>query len=274
MKKPLRLPEEEIMSNRNLSHSIMAMEPIDRTGITELVVQRIKDLLGRGELKAGSRLPPERELADMLHISRPSLRTALKALSVMGVIHAKPGAGTYIAKSLPEVFTEPMHFMTLINNTSIDELFEARLIIEAGLAELAAERATEADIAALNEELEGMRASIGDPEEFLKHDVRFHQVMARAADNKLMSGVMDTVGQLIFHIRRENIAQANDLDEAVEWHEKIITAMRKHDPKRAKETLSAHLSAAHLALARQHRPQNNGNGMENDKAGKKKERGK
>src|SRR5215475_7299909 len=254
------------MSNRNLNHSITAMEPIDRAGITELVVQRIKDLLGRGELKAGSRLPPERELADMLHISRPSLRTALKALSVMGVIHAKPGAGTYIAQSLPEVFTEPMHFMTLINNTSVDELFEARLIIEAGLAELAAE----SDISALMEEVEGMRTNTGDPEEFLKHDVRFHQVMARAADNKLMSGIMDTVAQLLFHIRRQNVAQASDLDEAIEWHEKLIAAMRKHDPKRAKETISGHLRAAQSAWAREHRQGNNGKVADGDTAGKKK----
>jgi GntR family transcriptional repressor for pyruvate dehydrogenase complex len=262
------------MTIRNLNHSITAMEPIDRAGITELVVQRIKDLLGRGELKAGSRLPPERELADMLHISRPSLRTALKALSVMGVIHAKPGAGTYIAQSLPEVFTEPMHFMTLINNTSVEELFEARLIIEAGLAELAAERATESDIIALIEEVEGMRTNTGDPEEFLKHDVRFHQAMARAADNKLMSGVMDTVAQLLFHIRRQNVDQASDLDEAIEWHEKLITAMQKHDPKRAKDTISGHLRAAQLAWAREHKPGSNGKVVADvDKGGKKKERG-
>jgi GntR family transcriptional repressor for pyruvate dehydrogenase complex len=252
------------MANRNLIHSITMVEPIDRSGITELVVQRIKDLLGRGELKAGSRLPPERELADMLHISRPSLRTALKALSVMGVIHAKPGAGTYIANSLPEVFTEPMRFMTLINNTSVEELFEARLIIEAGLAELAAERATESDIAALIEEVEGMKSNTGDPEEFLKHDVRFHQAIARAANNKLMSGVMDTVAQLLFHIRRQTITQASDLDEAIEWHEKIIAAIRKHDPKRAKETLSGHLRAAQAAWAREHRPGNNGKVEEGD----------
>jgi GntR family transcriptional repressor for pyruvate dehydrogenase complex len=260
------------MASRNLNHSITAMEPIDRSGITELVVQRIKELLARGELKAGSRLPPERELADMLHISRPSLRTALKALSVMGVIHAKPGAGTYIANSLPEVFTEPMHFMTLINNTSVDELFEARLIIEAGLAELAAERASESDIAALAQEVEEMKANTGNPEEFFKHDVRFHQVMARAANNKLMSGVMDTVAQLLFHIRRQNVAQARDLEDAIEWHEKIITAMRKHDPKRAKETLSGHLRAAQSAWAREHMPENNGKHEESYMAGKKKER--
>jgi GntR family transcriptional repressor for pyruvate dehydrogenase complex len=262
------------MANRNLYDSITTVEPIDRSGITELVVQRIKELLGRGELKAGSRLPPERELADMLHISRPSLRTALKALSVMGVIHAKPGAGTYIAKSLPEVFTEPMHFMTLINNTSVEELFEARLIIEAGLAELAAERATESDIADLIEEVEEMKANTGDPEEFLKHDVRFHQAMARAANNKLMSGVMDTVAELLFHIRRQNVAHASDLEEAIEWHEKIVVAIRKHDPKRAKETLSGHLRAAQSAWAREHRPESNGKIEEGDKAGGKKARGK
>ena len=68
--------------------------PIDRAGIAELVVQRIKELLEQGELKAGSRLPPERDLAEMLNISRPSLRTALKALSVMGIIRARARALT------------------------------------------------------------------------------------------------------------------------------------------------------------------------------------
>ncbi len=230
-----------------------SMAPIDRAGITELVVQRIKDLLSRGELKAGSRLPPERELAEMLSISRPSLRTALKALSVMGIIRAKPGAGTYIADSLPEVFTEPMHFMTLINQTSVEELFEARRIIEAGLAELAAERATAEDLVLLAQEIEGMREAINDPENFLKHDVRFHQVMARAANNKLMSGVMDTIAQLLFHIRRQTINHASDLEDAIEWHQKIVEALRKRDVKRAKDMLSGHLRSAQDAWAREHR---------------------
>jgi GntR family transcriptional regulator, transcriptional repressor for pyruvate dehydrogenase complex len=238
------------MTNDSPNHLSSAMTPIDRIGITELVVERIKDLLARGELKAGSRLPPERELADMLNISRPSLRTALKALSVMGIIHAKPGAGTYIAESLPEIFTEPMRFMTLINNTSIEELFEARRIIEAGLAELAAERATPDDIQALTSELDGMRATVDDPENFLKHDVRFHQMIAHTANNKLMSLVMDTIAQMLFHIRRQTIANASDMDEAIEWHQKITEAIRKHDSKRAKDALSNHLRQALEAWVR------------------------
>lgn len=246
------------MTSRNSHNLKAAMAPIDRAGITELVVQRIKELLERGELKAGSRLPPERELAEMLHISRPSLRTALKALSVMGIINAKPGAGTYIAESLPEVFTEPMRFMTLINNTSDEEMFEARLIIEAGLAELAAERAVEEDIKAMIVELDGMRANMNDPENYLKHDIQFHQAIAKAADNKLMSGVMDTVSQLLFNLRRETIRHAGDFEEANDWHQKIIEAIKKHDPKRAKETLTGHLRASQAAWARENR--NNGAG--------------
>lgn len=220
------------------------MQPIDRTGITELVVQRIKELLESGELKAGSRLPPERELAEMLSISRPSLRTALKALSVMGIIRAKPGAGTYIADSLPEVFTEPMRFMTLINNTSDEELFEARLIIEAGLAELAAERATVADLKTLVHELNTMRTFTDDAEKFLIHDVRFHQAIARASGNKVMSGVMDTVAELLYHTRRQTISGAQDFQDTLNGHLKIIEAIKKRDPKRAKDAITAHLREA------------------------------
>lgn len=228
-----------------------SLAPIDRYGITELVVQRIKQLLEQGELKAGSRLPPERELAESLNISRPSLRTALKALSVMGIIRAKPGAGTYIAESLPEIFNEPMHFMTLIHNISYEELFEARRIIESGLAGLAAERATQSDLEALEAEVKGMRERLDDPEGFLKHDVGFHQAIAQAANNLVMSGVMETVAQLLYHIRRQTIAGANDLEEALNWHERIYDAIRDRNAAQAKETIAAHLRAAEAGWVRQ-----------------------
>ena len=217
------------------------ISPIDRTGITELVVQRIKALLTSGELKAGSRLPPERELADQLSISRPSLRTALKALSVMGIIRARPGSGTYIAESIPAVFNEPMHFMALINNTSTEELFEARGIIEVGLAEMAALRANSADIEALQMEIDGMRSTRDDPETFIEHDMRFHQAMARAANNKLMSGVMETLTHLLYHKRLQTVFHSNNVESAIDGHERILGAIRLGDGRLAKEMLASHL---------------------------------
>lgn len=236
--------------NNHAPRAESSIAPIDRSGITELVVQRIKDLLERGELKGGSRLPPERELAEMLGISRPSLRTALKALSVMGIIRAKPGAGTFIAEAIPEIFLEPMHFMTLINNTELTEVFEARLIVEAALAELAAERATEKDLQRMTEELDAMRAAMNDPEAFLQHDMRFHQAIARAAGNHVMSGMMDTLAQMLYQMRRQTIARARGLEEALDWHEKIFNALRRHDGKSARRLMMDHLRAAEHGLAR------------------------
>jgi GntR family transcriptional repressor for pyruvate dehydrogenase complex len=232
------------MAQATASHFTRALAPIDRSGITELVIERVRELLEQGELRAGSRLPPERELAVMLRISRPSLRTALKALSVMGIINARPGAGTYITETGREIFHQPMKFLALIHKSGSAELFEARRIIETGLAELAAERATMLDLKALAAEVEGMRRTTDNPEKFLEHDVRFHRAIARAAGNSVMSGVMDTLMQMLYQARRDTIKTASDLDTAIEWHAGIYEAISQHDKARAGEMMFRHLSAA------------------------------
>jgi GntR family transcriptional repressor for pyruvate dehydrogenase complex len=229
------------MSRHGLTRTL---KPIDRSGITELVVERIKELLEKGDLRAGSRLPPERELAGLLHISRPSLRTALKALSVMGIINARPGAGTFIADSGREIFHQPMQFMKLIHNSGSAELFEARRIVEIGLVDLAAQRATPTQIKAIGDELEAMRQSVRDPEKFLEHDVRFHRAIAHAAGNTVMSGVMDTLTQMLFEARRQTIRTASDFDAAISGHEAIFAAIITRDAQRARERMFQHLMAA------------------------------
>lgn len=244
------MPLESSMTNSR--HRLTrTLEPIDRAGITELVVERIKELLEKGDLRAGSRLPPERELAGLLKISRPSLRTALKALSVMGIINARPGAGTFIADSGREIFHQPMQFMKLIHNSGSAEFFEARRIIETGLVELAAQRATPADVKAIGEELLGMRQSITDPERFLEYDVRFHRAIARAAGNTVMSGVMDTLTQMLFEARRQTIRSARDFEMTILSHEAIYAAITTHDARRAREMMFDHLTVAEKSWERQ-----------------------
>jgi len=214
---------------------------LDRTGITEQVIRRIKQLLITGELKAGSRLPSERELAERLDISRPSLRAALKALSVMGVIRSRPGSGTFIADSIPEVFTEPMHFLTLINRTSAGELFEARRIIEGGLAELAAQRAKSGDIATMRAAIESMERLRDDPAGLIEQDMSFHRALAQAAGNQLMSGVMETLTRLLYHKRLETVFNQKNVDGAIEGHRNIVGAIEAGDGFRAKQTVNLHL---------------------------------
>ncbi|NDD63924.1 MAG: FadR family transcriptional regulator [Acidobacteria bacterium] len=215
---------------------------IDRTDITEQVLRRIKELLISGELAAGSRLPSERILAERLEISRPSLRAALKALSVIGIIRSRPGSGTFIVDSIPAVFTEPIHFLTLINRTSTVELFEARAIIEGGLAELAAGRADPEDIARMRGEIVAMEVARKDPTLLIEHDMRFHQAVARAADNQLMTGVMETLTGLLHSKRLQTVFNQSNVDIAIAGHRRIADAIEDGDGARAKLMLEAHLS--------------------------------
>jgi DNA-binding FadR family transcriptional regulator len=115
-------------------HAGQAFEPVGRVGLTERVIERLKQMLASGELKAGSRLPAERELAARLEVNRITLRLALKALSVLGVIHARPGRGTYIAESAAQVLTQTAPFMLLALGESEAELREAKQIVEAAVA--------------------------------------------------------------------------------------------------------------------------------------------
>ena len=93
-------------------------------------------------------------------------------------------------------------------------------------------------------EIEGMRKALKDPEKYLKHDVAFHQALAEAAGNRVMTGVMTTVAALLLQVRRETIARASGKEDAIEWHELIYQAVKNGEARRAKELLTAHLVAA------------------------------
>ena len=121
---------------------VAALEPIPRVDLTEEVVRRFKWLLAEGKLKPGGRLPPERELATLLGISRPSLRHGLKALELLGAIESRRRHGTFVSDSAGKVLEEPLAFLVLLNATTFEELYEVRRTVEVELAALASTRAT------------------------------------------------------------------------------------------------------------------------------------
>src|SRR6266487_2642451 len=129
---------------------------IEQTGSGQTiddVVARVSDLIKRAQLKPGDRLPPERELAKQLGVSRPSLRTGLRALSSMGVLKSRQGSGTFVAGGPPTLDSEPLRLLAALHGFSFDHMFEVRSILEAGAAGLAAQHATAEQLATLAEEI-------------------------------------------------------------------------------------------------------------------------
>src|SRR5688572_4094295 len=155
---------------------------------TERVVLHLEQLIVGGMLKPGDRLPPERELAQQVGVSRPSVRAGLRSLAALGVLESRHGTGTFITAGPPRLSTSPLSLMAALHGFTRDEMFEARRVLEASAAALAAERAEGENMALMAEEVTGMFASLSDPQAFLVHDVRFHRAVASGSRNPVQIG--------------------------------------------------------------------------------------
>ncbi len=218
---------------------------------TELVVQKVRALIDRGELHGGDRLPAERQLAQMLGVSRPSLRAGLKTLAALGVVQTRHGAGTFIAAGPPVLHSEPLSFLAALHGFTRAQMFEARLVLEVTVAGLAAERAKDAPdkLIAISDETTGMFASLDDPDAFLEHDIAFHRAVAAASANPILSSLVEMISALFREVRRQTIGRAHDLKEAAEEHRAIYQAIRAYDADRARRAMHAHLQRAERTQA-------------------------
>ena len=213
----------------------------------ELVVSHVRGHIERGELKPGDRLPPERELAHLVGVSRPSVRAGLRSLSAMGVVHTRHGSGTYIADGPPVLDSRPLSLLASLHGFTPEQMFEARRVLEVGVAGLAAERATGDQVAAMAEEVTGMFASVEDPQTFLMHDVRFHRSVAMASGNPILASLVEMVSSLYFEQRRKSLPRGRDLRETAIIHRNIYHAVRAHDADRARREMSVHLPRPRVA---------------------------
>lgn len=207
----------------------------------ELVVAHIRRLIDEGRLKPGDRLPAERELAQQVGVSRPSVRAGLRALAAMGVVQSRHGAGTFIRSGPPALDSEPLSFLAALHGFTRDQMFEARRVLEVGVAGLAAERATGEHLASIAEEMTGLFASLEEPQAFLKHDIRFHRAVASASGNPILASLVEMVSALFYAQRRKTAERARDLRESADMHRAIYNALRARDGARARQAMNDHL---------------------------------
>ena len=221
-------------------------------GSTDQVVSHIKNLIERGDLRPGDRLPPERDLAAQIGVSRPTVRVGLHALAAMGVVRSRHGSGTYIPEGPPTLGSEPLSLLAALHGFTREEMYEARRLLEVGAAGLAAERATPDQLATLADEVSNLFAALDDPLRFLVHDIKFHREVAAASGNPIIASLVEMVSALYYDRRRETAQQASDRDlrEAAELHRRIYQAIRARDTEGARSAMNEHLirASAHQSL--------------------------
>ena len=246
------------MNGRRLMHLSGSSKHVldSKEDVTHLLILRFQQMLSDGVLSPGTKLPPERELAAHFKVARSSLRQALKVLEIMGVITQKVGDGSYLNRDASSVLAVPMEFLFLLDDTSVQELTELRLLMEPALAAKAAERANSEDIALLRKSITDLESSERDHLKLVASDLLFHRAIFQASGNRLTSRFFHTIHRAMLNMIMVT-SQMVDLEHTVAFHKPILLAIEQRDAPLASQLMTAHLVDASNLLAQ---------GREQDKA--------
>jgi GntR family transcriptional repressor for pyruvate dehydrogenase complex len=208
------------------------------------VVEHIREQLQSGTLKAGDKLPPEREFAHALGVSRSSLRSGIGYLAAMGLLQVRHGVGAFISETPTQFGAASLPFLDALHGIEMSQLFEARRVLEGHLAELAAARSSERHLAQMAEELEEMDATVNAPQDYLIHDVRFHRIIAQAAGNSILAAIMESLTGALYAERSANAERTTDLKVTTAFHRAIYRAIRAGNARSAHAAMERHLQVA------------------------------
>jgi GntR family transcriptional regulator, transcriptional repressor for pyruvate dehydrogenase complex len=215
---------------------------VRRVGLTEQLIEKLKSLILKGVLSPGERLPSERQLAELLSVSRPSLRQALKILQVMGVLEIRQGSGNYLSPAAERILKVPSRELVPLRGLTQAELFEVRRAIEAEAAAAAAERATPEELHAIRIELDAMEASCDDRAAYAKHDLAFHKAIATASSNRWFIWFVSIANDVLYQALLRRPMPKSQLRRSIQEHKNIFRAIQARKPTEARTEILKHVS--------------------------------
>jgi GntR family transcriptional repressor for pyruvate dehydrogenase complex len=215
--------------------------PIQRSHVYEEVAYRLQKVILEGKLKPGDRLPSERELVRRFHVSRGSVRDAIRKLEITGLVRSRQGRGTAVRELSADALTAPLSTALARKEDILAELLDVRRMLEPPLAARAALYATDDEIAHLRDVVRRQQQKVRRGQLTVEEDSEFHYTIAVAARNSVVCKVLDLLMDVV-HESRSNSLQ---FDERVKWslagHRRVLLAIEQHDPHAAEEAMRLHL---------------------------------
>ncbi|MCS7461269.1 FCD domain-containing protein [Paenibacillus doosanensis] len=204
----------------------------------ETVYDQIKQNIAGGVWKQGEKLPPLEQLSAELGVGISSVREAVRILGKQKILRIEQGRGTYVQDDLSD---KPGHRLDFLERATMLQLTEARLIVEPELAALAAEKATEAEAQAIVDAAEAMKRKMEKKQDFLKEDMLFHELIAKASHNEVMYHMLDRIGDLLVDSRRKSMKWEGMDAKASSYHYLIAQAIAQRNPTQARALMKCHL---------------------------------
>lgn len=217
---------------------------IERKRVTDQIIDRLVSMIADGKFKPGDKLPPEPRLMEQFGVGRSSLREAVGALSLTGMLTVRPGYGTHVSAAWGESATQPLRWGMFMGwREKIHEFIEARVAIEEALVGMAAERATEADMAEIKRCHELLKSSKVTKRQAIHADLVFHAAIAKASHNSVLARFIEELRQPIKNWMEQKASLFGGYDKVFEQHETVLEAILARDPPRARRAMREHLEA-------------------------------
>jgi GntR family transcriptional regulator, transcriptional repressor for pyruvate dehydrogenase complex len=237
-------PAQPLLSYQHYPGEIV-YESVQNLRLYEQIVKQITNLIAKGTLTPGDQLPSERELAQQFGVSRTAVREAVKALRQKGLVAIRPGRGTYITDvfdTATGVVRDSLALMVQTGlNTGLNDLLQVRMLLEPGIAALAAEKATEKEIETMHQLILKMDSALKDQEAFVEADLEFHLKLAKASQNSLIPILIDPVIDLLREQRMRIFEVRGGAERGQFHHRKIFEAVKLRNPEAARAAMKAHL---------------------------------
>ena len=214
---------------------------LERRSISEQVANRILAMIKSGNLKSGDRLPTEAQMGIAFGISRPPLREALKALTLMGVLESRQGGRYTVTDLSPSRLVAPFNVMLSITDYDVHEHFEARTVVDCELVRLCTLRATPEERQRIMQHAVDGKAFFHDPVAFRLLDIEFHQSLNDAAENRLLSALAQGLYDIGLDVRRVASAMPGNIEKSVAQHIGVAEAVMDKDADAAVAAYRHHL---------------------------------
>ena len=228
------------LGDRLLASLKSDFEVVRKNKVYEEVAQQIERLILK-KLRPGDKLPSERELAEMLKVSRSSIRDAIRGLELRGLVEPRQGAGTIVRESAVEPLANPFASALKRRKEMVSELLDFRKMLEPPLAARAATHASADEILEMEEILQRQDAKQGQGEPAVAEDAEFHYSVALASGNSVVLKVLDIIMDLLRDTRERSLQVEGRPQKSLAGHRRILAAIKRHDAEGAKSAMRRHI---------------------------------
>ncbi len=224
---------------------------LPRGSSTADVARYLLSQITSGPLNSGDRFPPERALAEKLKVGRSTIREAIAALELLGLVEVRPGAGTFISGGASDLLPKSLGWGVALGRSSTEDLLAYRSVLEISAAEMAAENPDVSGITKMQTAIDEMAAALPELEAAVPPDFHFHVCLAEICGNELVKDQLRLCRSLLGIWLERSLTNIEEARKAIREHQEVLDKIKAGDPKGAEEAMRAHMNTANKRLTSQ-----------------------